>query len=399
MADESKLRRRRVLLEVETSLAPGRDMLRGIAKFIREVHRWDVHHDAGLWSLHQNVQGPSRIEQLPAEREVDGIITRIYDEASEREALENISRGVPVVDLLGEGTGEGVPLVHTDDGAIAKMALGHLREQGFREFAFVGMANTRWSDRRRAGFEAEVEKLGAGVQCFEVAESTGPADTNDLQRMEEWIEALPKPVAIFASCDHVAPLVLESCSQLSITVPEHVAVIGVNNDTVACNVCSPTLSSVDASHFEIGYRAARLLEDLMDGGEAPGDPIFIRPREVIVRGSSGEAVIDDPLIARAARFISRNAASPIGVDDVVNSVPLSRRELQRRFRSVTGTTVHEAICSARIQIAKRLLASGEYTIDVVAEMSGFGSRQHFAKTFRNESGMTPAQYRKELAVR
>ncbi|MGI9244208.1 MAG: hypothetical protein ACR2RV_25645 [Verrucomicrobiales bacterium] len=136
MSDQSKWRRRRVLLEIETALAPGRDMIRGIAKFVREVHRWDVHHDAGHWSLHGEASGPSRIEQLPAEREIDGVITRIYDEASERAALESIGKGIPVIDILGDCEGSSVPLVHCDDAAIAEMALGHLREQGFRRFAF-----------------------------------------------------------------------------------------------------------------------------------------------------------------------------------------------------------------------------------------------------------------------
>ncbi len=388
-----KLRHRRVLIEVETSLAPGRDMVRGIAKFVREIRRWDLHHNAGRWALHDGASGPSRIGPLPAETDVDGIITRIYDEASELKALALMERGIPVVDVLGEETGARVPLVHTDDAAIAAMAVRHLREQGFRDFAFCGIASTRWSANRREAFQGAVAEPGQPLPAIELDQAGDTGAEVDIARVEAWLAGLPKPTGIFVSCDHIAPVLLKACAHLGITVPEQVSVVGVNNDTVACNVCSPTLSSIDANHFLIGYRAARRLEGMMDGEPPPGEPLLVPPRGLVVRGSSGEPMIEDALIARAVRFIDRNAASLGGVDDVAALLPVSRRELQRRFRHVTGRTVHSAIIDARLNIAKELLASTDYTVDAIAEMSGFGSRQHFAKTFRTHVGSTPAKFR------
>ncbi|MGB0644107.1 MAG: hypothetical protein ACPGQF_05160, partial [Akkermansiaceae bacterium] len=71
--------RTRILLEIETAIAPGRDMLLGISKFVGEINRWDVHHNAGSWSLHGDNSGPSHIEPLDPKMPVDGVITRIYD--------------------------------------------------------------------------------------------------------------------------------------------------------------------------------------------------------------------------------------------------------------------------------------------------------------------------------
>ncbi len=390
--------RRRVLLEIETSIAPGRDMLRGIAKFVREARSWDTHHDAGNWSLRGVEPGPSYIEPLPKNSRLDGIITRIYDPASERAALRSIEAGRAVVDVLGEGVGSGVPLVHCDDSAIAKMALDHLRERGFRKFAFCGIGGTSWSARRRDAFREEVGKLGEDLSEIEVSKAPVRTGEGDAPRVKRWLATLPRPVALFVSCDHIAPLVFEGCRRLGIAVPEQAAIVGVNNDTVACNLCSPTLSSVDASHFDIGYRAARLLDSMMRGEDPPEAPIYIPPRGLVVRGSSGASVIEDPLIARAVRYIARNAGSPIGVADVVGVVPISRRELQRRFRDATGSTIHSAILDARMNLAKRLLGAHNYTIDAIAEMSGFGSRQHFAKTFKAHTGTSPSEYGKDLAV-
>lgn len=144
-----KIRRRRVLLEIETILASGGDMLRGIAKFVRETNRWDVHHDAGDWSLHGSGEGPSHVDSTPVERHIDGIITRVYDEASERAALEAIAIGIPVIGVLGERENCGVPLVHCDGAEIAKMALGHLRETSFTQFvqSSSAPATSRYADR------------------------------------------------------------------------------------------------------------------------------------------------------------------------------------------------------------------------------------------------------------
>ena len=399
MNDQKKQLRRRILLEIETAIAPGRDMLRGIAKFIGEIHRWDVHHNAGNWALHGSISGPSHIEPLAPGREIDGVITRIYDEATRKRAHELISQGIPVVDILGDHDDRSLPLVHTDDAAIARVALRHLIGQGFGHFAFCGIEDTRWSVLRGENFRKEAAKMGASVAMFTVSKIHQSGGVGDAQRIEDWIKTLQLPVGVFVSCDHIAPLLLEASARLGVTIPEHLAVVGVNNDTVACNVCSPTLSSIDASHFEVGYRAARLLNEILEGGKDLENPILVPPSRLVVRGSSGELAISDPLIARAARFINRNAAAPIGVDDVVASVPLSRRELQRRFRQVTGRTIHSSILDARMRIAKRLLGNPEYTVDAVAELSGFGSRQHFAKTFKVQTGVTPAKFRKEIAPR
>ncbi|MGC6467854.1 MAG: XylR family transcriptional regulator [Akkermansiaceae bacterium] len=395
MDSATKHLRRRILLEVETAIAPGRDMLRGIAKFVGEINRWDVHHNAGHWALHGGISGPSRIEPLSTDDHVDGIITRIYDEATTERALRYIERGIPVVDILGDHEDRSIPLVHTDDLAIADLALSHLVEQGFNRLAFCGIENTRWSILRGKHFQEKARAQGIDVAMIATSKNPQLNGSGDAERVEEWISSLSLPTGIFVSCDHIAPLVTEACARLGITVPEHLAVVGVNDDTVACNVCNPTLSSIDASHFEIGYRAARLLNLLIEGESMPATPQNIPPRELIVRDSSGQLAITDPLIARASRFINRNAGSPIGVDEVVASVPLSRRELQRRFRSLTGRTVHECILNARINIAKRLLSNPEYTIEMVAELSGFGSRQHFSKTFKTHTGSTPARFQEE----
>jgi transcriptional regulator GlxA family with amidase domain len=136
---------------------------------------------------------------------------------------------------------------------------------------------------------------------------------------------------------------------------------------------------------------------MMNGGAPPDEPTYIRPRGLIVRGSSSETAVGDPLIARAARYITRNASTSITVDDVAATVPLSLRELQRRFRKHTGKTIHAAIVAARVKIARGLLHDADYKVDVVAEMSGFKTRQHFARVFKASAGISPIEYRRKFS--
>lgn len=391
--------RKRILLEIETAIAPGRDMLLGISKFVGEINRWDVHHNAGSWSLHGDNSGPSHIEPLDPKMPVDGVITRIYDTHSLSRAKALVEKGIPVVDILGDHSDSSIPLVHTDDAGIAQLALKHLREQGFTNFGFCGIENTRWSDLRGDHFKNATAKLGCKTSTFYVPKLHFSKSAIYKKLTLSWLHSLPLPIGIFVSCDHIAPILIETAKQIGITIPENIAFVGVNNDAVSCNICNPTLSSIDASHYEIGYRAARLLNQLLEGKAPKDDPIFIPPTKLVVRGSSSELAINDPAVALAARFINRNAGSLIGVDDVVKNVSLSKRELQRRFRQFTGRSIHATIVETRISIAKRLLGNPEYTIDYVAQLSGFSSRQHFAKTFKAATGFTPGAFRKNHSLR
>src|SRR5204862_308111 len=78
----------------------------------------------------------------------------------------------------------------------------------------------------------------------------------------------PLPIGVLASTDGRALQVLAVCRKLDIAVPEAVALLGVDNDDVFCELASPPLSSIALSTQRIGYEAARMLELLM-AGEKP----------------------------------------------------------------------------------------------------------------------------------
>src|SRR6202042_2398690 len=83
--------------------------------------------------------------------------------------------------------------------------------------------------------------------------------------LAKWLESLPKPVGILAANDSRAHHILEACRAFGLRVPEEVAVIGVNNDELLCQLSNPALTSIEHGTKRMGYEAAALLERLMSG--------------------------------------------------------------------------------------------------------------------------------------
>ena len=179
-------------------------------------------------------------------------------------------------------------------------------------------------------------------------------------------------------------------------VPEQIAVIGVDNDEVLCRLGDPPLSSVKLNLERIGYEAAALLEHLMKGKKPPTSPILIAPIGIQTRRSTDTVAIEDPLIARAMRYIQQNACSCIGVEEIANHCNASRRHIERNFTKFLGATPNEHIVRAKVARAKQLLSETDYTLDIVAEKSGFNHAAYLSVLFKKHLGETPGEYRRKV---
>lgn len=375
-----------VALIVETSLGSGRDILRGIARYLQEHRPWSVYHE--VRSLEDGF--PPALVSWAGQ----GVIARIAD----RTVGERIqAAGQPTVDVLGMCPELGLPVVHVDDRAVAGLAAEHLLARGFRSFGFVGFPDTNWSANRRDAFSQAIR--AAGRRC-EILEEMGrpPLDNWEdyLHRLTEWIQSLPKPVGIMLASDQLGPPVLEACRRLQVAVPDEVAVIGVDDDEPLCAVADPPLSSVRPDHFRVGYQAAELLDKLMSGAPTPSAPILVPPLGVTTRRSTEVLALDDRSVADALRYIREHATDGIKVDQVVEAVSMSRSVLQRRFREQLGRTIHDEILRIRLDAAKSMLADTDLAISVVAERCGFRHQEYLGAVFRRKLNTTPARYRRAV---
>ena len=382
-------RRPHVALLVETSLASGRDILKGIARYVREHEPWSLYHE------------PRSLEEsLPAwlrHWKGDGIIVRVQNW---RIARMVEATGIPAVDVLGVAPRSRLPLVHVDDPQIAWMAADHLLERGFHHFGFLGLKGENWSDRRRDYFRQALRSAHRDFSAYEIPRHGVLRLSWERQEdaLAEWLAGLPKPVGVMVCSDQLGPQLLEACRRARAEVPDDVAVIGVDNDETLCEVCNPPLSSVNAGHRVLGYQAAALLDGLMKGAKPSVGPILVQPQGVVTRKSTDVLATGDRQIAAALRFIREYACSGITAADVVAQVPVSRSVLQRRFRQELGRSIQEEIINARVKRARQLLAETDLPLIEVAERSGFKHQEYLGAIFKARTGQTPAQYRREASL-
>lgn len=106
----------------------------------------------------------------------------------------------------------------------------------------------------------------------------------------------------------------------------------------------------------------------------------------------------DPAMVRAISFICNNANQPLQVSEVAKAAGLSRRILERRFQSTLGRSPATEIRRVHIEHAKRLLRDTYSSIPTVAESAGFCSPEYFAFYFKTQTGQTPSQFRRSLAL-
>jgi LacI family transcriptional regulator len=196
----------------------------------------------------------------------DGAFAAIYTPEDARLAQRI---GIPIVNLATHLTDLKTPSITVDHYAVGELAARHLLERNFRRFGYYGPSDLHYAQLRRDGFSSIVAQAGGEVKILEVQTSDGDArqKLDDQQyALEDWLRNLKVPVGILASADLRASMVLEACQKLKLRVPEDVAVVGVDNDPVVCDFCDPPLTSVSRNDYQVGYEAAILLDQLMDGG-------------------------------------------------------------------------------------------------------------------------------------
>lgn len=375
-------------LIVETSIAYGREILHGISQYLRENGPWNVFIE------HRSMQDPA--PPWLRDWDGDGIIATLYPQYSDL-ILES---GIPAVDVDDQLPHPGVPRVQSDQEAIGSMAAQHLVERGFSRFAFIGYPEFVWSRRRQDGFERTLRGSGHGYDEYEESQPVTwghqlPSWEAEIEAIARWIERLPRPVGVLACNDFRGFQVLDACRRADIAVPEEVAVIGVDNEVLACEFAHPPLSSVIPDCRRIGYEAAEMLDHLMRGRPVREPHPEVPPFGIATRQSTDVMAITDPVVAAAMRFIRERSCDGIRVDDVLNHVAVSRSVLQRRFLEMTGRTIHTAIANVRMQRVKLLLAETDLPLPDIAERAGFSHADYMTTAFRKATGSTPGSFRRE----
>ncbi len=388
-----------VYLLIESSRAYGRGLLHGIAKFLRMHNDWTIIY-------RENALGGEIPVDFPG-KHCDGVIARI-DTARQMNWLLRLK--VPVVEVRGRLDTVKFPRITIDDKAVAEMAAQHLLARGLRHFAFCGFAGSDFSQRRRDYFNAAIRAAGYTVQIYESESPTLPsgASTTDIEiaaasqeaKVGGWLSRLPRLTGLLACNDVCGRQVLHICHTLDMPVPDHLAVIGVDNDEILCDLAEPPMSSVILPTERMGYQAADLLANMMNGMEAPRHEILVPPIGVMKRRST-DAVADDACVAAALRFIREKACTNINVDDILDHLAekkslLSRSTLDRRFEVTIGRSPKQQILEARMERVRQLLLDTTCSLEQIASLSGFADAPQLSTVFKRYTGQAPGEFRRSV---
>lgn len=385
---EKKAKKKNVALIIETSNGYARGILHGIKDFLSLEPGWSIF--LAEHSRHETDHS------FPEDWDGDGVIARIETETIA--SLVN-KMNIPTVDVSAARLIPGIPWVETDDEAIAGLAVDHLMGCGLRNLAFFGDPVYNWSKWRGEFFKRIVEGKGFGVHIYNLPQRSSPQVQwyKEWVKVKEWLSGLPKPVGIFACYDACGQQLLEVCRYYGFLVPDEVAVIGVDDDELLCDLSSPSLTSIALNARQTGYMAAALLDRMMNGEEVKEHKYSIKPLRVEKRVSTDLVAVQDSYVSQVISYIRENYKENIQVDDLLRIVPLSRRVLEARFRHALNRTPHQEIIRVKIDHIKQQLAETDNQLSTIAEEMGFPHSEYLSVVFKKETGLTPSEYRNQAS--
>lgn len=366
-------------------------MLKGIAHYERSHRPWAAFLD-----------DEARAEVDPhwlRSKKWHGVISRHTTPHLVRTCVE---LGLPLVDLNDIAPIPTVPKIRPDNTAMGHFGAEHFLERGYRHFGFSGFADLSWSGERRDGF---VEALSLAGHACDVQDVDYPGDltpfwdAKQTTSLSAWLRRLPRPTAVMACNDLRALQVISAAQAAGLLVPEEVAVLGANNDTIRCELAYPPLSSVACNAFQSGYQSAELLAQMMAGHQAENLDQRVEPLGVVTRQSTDILAMGDKNVAAAVSYIREHACHGINVEHVLKQAFASRSQLEKKFRRYIGRSPQAEI--RRVQVAKirQLLFETDFPLKKIAELAGFEHVEYMCVVFKRLTGDSPGSYRKKVQAK
>ena len=290
-----------------------------------------------------------------------------------------------------------IPNITGDYARTGKMAAEYFLSKGYTNFGFFGYNGVCWSDERCEAFKSRVKESLPDDQDFYMYDGQNIDNMwyYDQSELTAWLKNLPKPIAIMACDDNQGNILLQACELCGIHVPFDVAIIGVDNDEILCNMSSPSMSTINVDIERGGADAAAMAERMVKDPTYMGEDIVLRPLSVIERLSSSLFVTNDKEVLMALKYIHANIDSKISVSDILDWVPISRRLLENRFKKMTGMTIYNYISAKRIgRFAQLLLSSNDSISDIAAKLDECDTKS-ISRRFKELKGCTPSEYRRK----
>ena len=379
---------RKVAVALRMAGIAGQDKLNGIFEHLSEGRRWQL-----LLYRTRHEFTAATVRECLADG-TDGFIVAIPDAD---DALAELARStVPTVVMNVAGGGiekrrRNLCFVKSDSAKVGReAALEFLREGNYRAYGYVGYnRDFEWSVERGRAFAARLAESGFTAAVYD-----------HTQPLAQYLAALEKPCAVFASCDDDAYAILDACRAEGLKIPQEVAVLGVNNDPILCENSEPRLSSIQPDFVGEGRLAAQLLERMMtDAARTPArnhrpKTHLVGIRRIVRRDSTPAESTSGVLVQKALAFINRRALTGIKVGDVAAYLKVSRPLLDLRFREHLHASVYDTLLKIRLAEVKRRLRTTDERLDEIALACGWKNTASLKNLFKRLYGRSMRAYRR-----
>jgi len=295
-----------------------------------------------------------------------------------------------------------LPRVAGDHTRIGVVAAEHFSERGFRHTAWFSTAYSPIHALRLRGFGETCVAHGLSRPLEWIWQKSCADSPDSWKRMRQWLErhlrAAPKPLAVFAHNDYDASKIEDVCRAAGLSVPDEVAILGVDDNELICMNQPVPLSSIAHDLVRVGYEGSALLDRLIGGAPVPDRPTLIPPAGVILRRSTDLTAISIPAVRKALRFLKDNLGRSFGIEEAAAAAGVSRSTLDRLFMLHINRSVHAELQRIRLAAVKHLLAHSDLVLSEIARRTGFCHAQYLCSVFKRAEGLSPRVYRKRYAL-
>ena len=377
----------KVILLIDCASEHDRKLLRGIMRYSKEHGPWLFYRLSSDARFSDNRE--EWVLQWAEQWKADAIIGRWDDK--KMHLLDNLD--IPVVLQNNTDRSNVFSNLTGDYDGTGRMAAEYFRRKLYTEFAFFGVKDIVWSEERCKGYKEEVLKNNGNFYSY-VENING----DNRESILEWLKCLPKPIALFCCDDAHAQFITETCKIAGINVPDDIAILGVDDDELLCNISDPPISSIEMNVEQGGYTTCKKLHDLILSNSKNPFNVWITPLGIKERASTSILNVVDPHVIKIIRYIDDNFSKDICMGDILSVVPLSRRSIEMRFKKATKHTIYQYLLHVRIEHYAYLIKTTSSPYDELAYQVGFHDLSNVARIFRKYKGCTPSEFRKNCVI-
>jgi len=381
----------KIALLLEPNAWSSRQLIDGIMRYASEHGPWRF--------VFQEFTADGVVDKWLLRSAPDGVLAGI----TSRTMAKKLRRlGVPIVDIFEEHATAYIPQIVCDDREVIRLAVDHLRDRGIRRFAFVGSGESHVAHQRRKWFNEYVQlqqqrsngSARKGQSTCHALMLPGEPMACTHGSLADWLRSAPTPLGVVACNDAWAALVLRACNESDLSVPDDIAVIGVDDDPVFCHLGDPPLSSINCNSHEIGYRAAAMVHGMIAHGDSPPPVTFVPPAGVESRKSTDRLAISDQDVVAAVRYVQDHVGQRLSTHSVASAFGVSRRTLERMFTKHLGHSPAAEISRVKLERVRELLSSTVMPLTDIVKQTGFSHVETLHRLFKKRFGLSPGGYRR-----